>query len=493
MRSRSPVVSVVARAARTLALAVLPGCAGGAADATTSPSTLAGAAPLVVTDPSHPLATMFPTVLGSNMAVWYDITQSGIASTLQSAGFKAVRWPGGSDSDLYHWQGHTLCNGYLNPASTFDAFMQSVAVPAQLDVALTLNYGSNAACTGSGDPVEAAAWVDYANNSKHYGVHWWTVGNENFGNWEYDLHTLKNDAATYASAVATGYYPKIKAKDATAQVGVVVDPGSAWDQTVLHNATFDFVEMHWYAQAPGGESDDSLTLVSPKRLTASINLLKTELSAAGKSVPIHVGELGSVYATPGKQSTSISQALFAGQVIGELVQAGIPRATWWLAYGGCGPSSSGGNFASSLYGWQSYGGYNLFGDGGGCGAPRGTVLPTARAFQLAAQFVHAGEHVYTTTVNTSLPKVRAYGASQGSGHVVMLFNLDRTAAVSVPVGIAGMTSGSSVALTTYGKAEYDQSQSSVWAGPTTSTLGAWRTSFLVTLPPWSMTVAVVTP
>jgi hypothetical protein len=121
------------------------------------------------------------------------------------------------------------------------------------------------------------------------------------------------------------------------------------------------------------------------------------------------------------------------------------------------------------------------------------VLPTARAFQLASQFVKGGEKVYATTVDASLPKVRAYGASQGTGYAVMLFNLDRTTAATVPVGIAGLTSGTGVAITTYGKAEYDQSQGGVWAAPSTSTLGAWKTSFVMTLPPWSMSVAVVRP
>jgi hypothetical protein len=465
----------------------------------TTPSAAAGAA--IGVDGTHALATIPSTILGANMAVWFDITQPGIAPSLQTAGFTATRWPGGSDSDAYHWMTNTLCaGGYANGTSTFDNFMKDVAQPAGLDVAITLNYGSNAACTGGGDPSEAAAWVNYANNTKHYGIHWWTVGNEEYGSWEYDLHAAPHDPTTYAGAVAGsgGYYASIKAQDPSAQVGVVVSPGYAWDPIVLSQAKYDFVELHWYAQAPGSESDSYLTTKAPQALTAAIATLKSEMSTAGANVPIYLGELGSVYSNPGKQSSSITEALFAGQVIGELLDDGVARSTWWLGYGGCSDASSG-NFSSSLYGWQSFGGYMLLSDGlpeSGCSSapalPLGTLLPTARAYQVASGFARSGEKMYAATVSSTLPNVRAYAASHGTGYALMLFNLDPANGVTVPVTINTLGSGSTVTIVTYGKAQYDQSKTGVWAGPVTSSSGAWRSTFSVTLPVWSMNVVTVT-
>jgi hypothetical protein len=437
------------------------------------------------------------------MALWFDVTQTGVTPPLAAAGFTATRWPGGSDSDEYHWQSHTLCaGGYANPNSTFDNFMHDVAQAAPLDVAVTLDYGSNAACNAGGDPTEAAAWVQYANVQNHYGIHYWTVGNEVYGSWEYDLHASPHDPATYANAVATGYYPDIKAVDPTAQVGVVTEPGNnpPWDPTVLSSAKYDFVELHYYAQAPGSESDSYLLGQAPQALTREVNQLKADLSAAGRAnTPIYVGELGSVYSNPGKQTTSITQALFAGEAISELMNDGVFRATWWLGYGGCSDSSSG-NFSSSLYGWQNFGGYMMFSDGTpeyGCSnataVPLGTPLPTVRAFQLLSQVAHSGEHVLGTTVASAYPNVRAYAATHGSGYAVTLFNLDETNAVTFPVSLAGLSHGSSIALTTYGKAQYDNSKTYVWSGPVTSSQGAFTGSFSVTLPAWSMTVAIVNP
>ena len=78
----------------------------------------------------------------------------------------------------------------------------SVAQAAGAQPVITVNYGSNSAGTGGGDPNEAAAWVRYANSTKHYGVSYWEIGNEVYGNgtyganWETDLHAQKGPAAS---------------------------------------------------------------------------------------------------------------------------------------------------------------------------------------------------------------------------------------------------------------------------------------------------------
>ncbi len=440
-------------------------------------------------------------ILGANMANWFDPTQAGVAAALKGAGFRATRWPGGSESDEFHWASNSDCDGgYANPNATFANFAADVVKPAKVDLAITVDYGSNAACNGGGDPVEAAAWVTYA-KTHNIAVSHWTIGNEVYGSWEYDLHAKPNDAATYAAAVATGFYPAIKAANAKAKVGVVVEPGwsPAWDPIVLAKAKYDFVEYHFYAQAPGSESDSYLLTQAPQALTAGINAVKADLAAAGHAkTPIYVGELGSVYANPGKQSTSITQALFAGQVLGELMNAGVSRATWWLAFGGCNDASSG-NFSPSLYGGQNFGGYMLLSDGTpeyGCpnatSVPLGTDLPTARAFEVMATVLHGGDHALTATA-AGAADLRAYALTQGKGTALILFNLNETTALPVDISIGTLTTASGITVTTYDKAIYDQSQSNVWAPPATQHLGATSLPATLTLTPWSMNAVVVTP
>jgi hypothetical protein len=455
----------------------------------------------VTVDRQSPSIAVTDQILGMNMANWFDQTQGGMADALKAGGVAALRWPGGSASDVFHWQTNSECNGgYVNANAGFDTFFADIVAPHAPDVSVTVDYGSNAACTGGGDPAEAASWVAYALAHGDKVSHW-TVGNENYGAWEYDLHAAPHDAATYANAVASGYYPQMKAADPNALVGVVVQPGWSpdWDGVVLSQARYDFVEYHYYAQSPGSESDSYLVGDASQDFAAQIAAVKADLSAAGHpATPIYVGELGSVYSNPGKQTSSITQALFAGQALGEMMNAGVSRATWWLGYGGC-SDASGGNFSSSLYGWQTFGGYMVFSDGTpeyGCSnapvTPLGTLLPTARAFELFATVARDGERVLPLTTGGA-GSVRAYGATHGAGTAVVLFNLSETKTLPVKLTVKGLKSASDVSVETYDKAVYDRSKRGVWAKPVTTDHGALSLPTTISLTPWSMNVVTVTP
>ncbi len=460
------------------------------------------AATAIVVDPAAAGPILSSKILGMNMANWFDQTRPGIADALKAAGIRSARWPGGSASDRFHWQSNTACKGaYIHSNASFDDFMTHVAQPAGLDVAVTVNYGSNVTCTAGGDPAEAAAWVAYARTHGDR-ISRWTVGNEVYGDWEYDLHSKPHDAATYARAVATGFYPAMKAADPNAQIGIVVAPDArpAWDPTVLEHARYDFVELHWYAQAPGKEDDRYLLTRAPQALVAQLAALHDELRRAGHAnTPIYLGELGSVAFNPGKQTTSITQALFAGEILGELMDAGLERATWWLGFGGCSDATTG-NFSSRLYGLQDFAGYMVFSDGTpeyGCPSaqpvPFGTLLPTARAFQLFALVAHDGEHVIGVTLHGDSELLRAYAATHDSGMAVVLFNLDPMRAMPVSLAVKGRRTAASVAINTYDKAIYDELARGVWAEPTEATLGPTTLPMAMTLPPWSISVVRLSP
>jgi hypothetical protein len=453
----------------------------------------------ITLDPSVAGPRISSLVLGANMAMWYDNTQIENVIGLQIAGLASARWPGGAAADDYNWQTNSVCKGYTSPNSSFDLYMNQVAIPAKLDVAITLNYGSDPTCSQPGDPAVAAQWVNYANNVQHYGISYWTVGNESYGSWETDLHANKWDPWTYADAVKNGYYPQIKAVDAHAQVGVVVSGGgyNGWDQTVLSNTPYDFVELHYYDQNPGEETDTGLVLHGATRLADAITRVQNELSQAGRNVPIYLGELGSVNTNPGKQTMSITQALFAAQAIGTIMQLGIQRATWWLADGGCNTSESG-NFSPSLYGWQNYGGYMMFSDGlpnaSECtGTPNvmtGTLFPTARAYQLLSKFAVTGEHMIGVSVPDSLSSIRAWAATSGQNYALLLVNTDSTTTKEVPVAIKGRAAPASMDLTIYGKNTYDESYNNVWDGPSYVHVTSGGS---VEVQPWSITVVIVHP
>jgi len=466
---------------------------------------------LVLFDPTNPLATVVKDQLGANMSIQWDIlTPSSQASTLTSLGVRFVRWPGGAYSDYYHWQTNTFsastCDQLGQPPNsddTFDNFMTQIAGAGNFDVAITLNYGSNAACTGPADPNEAAGWVAYA-KSQGYQVKYWTVGNEVYnssGQGEVDLHSPgAHDPTTYASNVANQFYPLIKAQDPNAQVGVVVDAGlytsDNWDSIVLANAKYDFVELHYYPENTGEESDLFLLTQAPANYAAAFSTLRAELAAAGHpNTPIFLGEYNSPNSTPGKQTVSIVNALFIGMVQGEIMKAGVQAASIFSTeFGSCFPIGAGNN-SSTLYGWQDFGSYDLtpeYCDSNVDGIVPGTILPAGRALQLSSTFGAAGNQVIATYVPSAFPTVRAYVATHGTGYALMLFNLDPTNSVNVPIG--PLTANSTIysgSVTTYSKAIYDMSQSFVWSGPATTSLGNLTLPIMVTIPPWSMNVVTL--
>jgi hypothetical protein len=455
-------------------------------------------------------------LLGMNLGAWYDVVgnASSINSAFGQAGIKAIRWPGGSWSDDYHW-GYNNGNALVTPYecqtttpvtggwggySTFAQFVNAIPQAGSFDLALTANYGTNEACTGGGDPKEAAAWASAALGDGITVSHM-TVGNEEYGSWETDLHPIKNDATTYAAATAgpTGYYAQIKAASPKTLVGVVANPGNspAWDPIVLSSAkgSYDFVEFHYYPQGPFSESDTYLVQQAAQGLTTSLNQLKAELVTAGAAnTPIYVGEMGSVYTNPGKQSMSITQGLYAGQMLGEMMNDGVVRATWWIGFGNC--NGTAGNDSSSLYGWQNFGAYNVFADGptdascAGAG-PIGTMSPTARAFQLFSNVAVNGENALTATVAGETVDVTAYAATHSGGTALVVFNRNETTPEPVTISLSGTNASKGVTVITYSKAIYDQSQNNVWAPPTTTTIGAQSLPLTLTLDPWSMNVVLL--
>jgi len=503
----------------TLAAITVTGCSGGGGSPVSNPRTPApSSSPASTPTPS---ATATPTLsaqvsadalavgnsinrdqFGANMSVGFDITNpTGQATSLSSVGVGLIRIPGGSPADDYHWQTNTwsaspcVSYGPPSPNNTFDGFEGTLLGPGGFDTAITVNYGSNPSCSGPADPTEAAAWVAYA-LTKEYPVKYWTIGNEVYGSYETDLHNPgSHDPSAYASNVASQFYPLMKAQNPAAQIGVVLAGtyNPTWDTTVLAAAKYDFVEIHFYPENSGSENDTTLLQNGPTLAGADFSLVQSELKAAGRSTtPILLGEFNSPNSNPGKQTLSIVNALFIGMMEGEILKYGIQATT--IEDGYFGECNGSGDVASTIYGWQNFGTYSLFSGGfpnascpGAETIPAGTPLPIARALALASQFAQPGNHMLATTVAASLSTVRAYSAQKGSGYSFMLFNLDPNNPVTFTLGLSNTAQSSfSATVTTYGKAQYDLSESGVWAGPVSTSLGSITNPASITLPQWSM-------
>ncbi|MGP8225589.1 MAG: hypothetical protein ACLQGT_05475 [Terracidiphilus sp.] len=89
---------------------------------------------------------------------------------LHAAGVTAARYPGNHGvADLYHWSTKTTTRylgadaGFFAPESNFASFALMAEGLGQ--AVIVVNYGANFDGTGGGEPVEAAAWVAYANGN----------------------------------------------------------------------------------------------------------------------------------------------------------------------------------------------------------------------------------------------------------------------------------------------------------------------------------------
>src|SRR6516225_7710286 len=115
------------------------------------------------------LGTIPSDAIGLNTAV-YDgyMNDTPIPGLLKAAGIDAMRYPGGSYSDIYNWQTNTAQGGYVAPGNSFSSFM-TTAKAASAEPVITVNYGT-------GTPALAAAWVSNA-AANGDAVKYWEVGN----------------------------------------------------------------------------------------------------------------------------------------------------------------------------------------------------------------------------------------------------------------------------------------------------------------------------
>lgn len=464
-----------------------------------SKSALASSASLQVNVPAS-LGTVPPGSAGVNMAAWDGLLLDAPVSTLLSqAGVRLIRYPGGSSADIYHWQTNsatTGSGGWFSPNANFDDFM-SVATAAGAGAIITVNYGSNAAGTGGGDPNEAAAWVDYANNQKGYNVQYWEVGNEVYGNgeygsrWEEDLHSA-HDPTTYGDNVVQ-FAQAMKAKDANIKVGAVLcAPGNwpdgispDWNSNVLAacGTSIDFVIVHWYAQEPGSETDASL-LGSTSQIAGMASKVRSLVNqycgSNASHVQIFVTETNSVSYNPGKQSVSLVNALFLADDAQTWLENGVANVDLWDLHNG---PNSGGNNSSSLYGSATYGDYGMLSVGASPEPAADTPFPDYFALQILSRLEGPGDSMVPISCSSTLLGVHAVRQSSGS-LALLLVNKDPSNSCSVSVNLTGFYPASTATVAIYGEGS---------TALYTSTINDASTSFKYTAAPYSMSLLLLSP
>jgi hypothetical protein len=407
-----------------------------------SPQDAAAASTATVSvNATQSLATFAATGLGMNVAV-YDGQMNSAATPglLKAAGIGAVRYPGGSYGDIYHWKTNTTEGGYVADNTGFDAFMGTVTTSGAQPVIIA-NYGT-------GTPQEAADWVRYANVTKGYAAKYWEIGNEVYGNglygsgWEQDNHS-SHTATTYANNLVQ-YISAMKAVDPTIKVGAVLTtPGNwpdgivgtgdtqDWNHTVLSIAgsKIDFVIVHHY---PNPASSAEL-LTRPQTDVPAISatlksLIRQYAGANAANVGIAVTETNSSYAYD-----TAPAGLFAADNYLTWVENGAFNVDWWDLRNGTDCSK-----ITTIAGASEFGDGGVLSSGASCEPPANTPFPTYYGIQMASTLAKPGDALVSTT--SSQPLLTSHAARAGNGDVsVLLINKDPVNATTVNLSYAGFS------------------------------------------------------
>ncbi len=229
-----------------------------------------------------------------------------------------IRWPGGNFASAYHWQDGIgprdrrpsradVAWGALEPndvgTDEFIALCRALGAAPYLCVNV-----------GSGTPEEAAAWAEYCNgpaesrygrlraengHPQPYGVRYWSVGNETYGNWQHG-HV---DAATYArryrafAAAMRVVDPQIE----LVGVGAQDYEAPGWNDTVLEIAgdALDYLSLHHYTPgygpgelAPGHQPDHEAlypaVVAGPERVQELLDEVRATLARHGLAGRVRV-------------------------------------------------------------------------------------------------------------------------------------------------------------------------------------------------------------
>ena len=245
-----------------------------------------------------------------------------------------LRWPGGNVAQDYHWAwGVGPRDGR---PEWVNLSWKNESEPGDIGtdefIALCRRVGAEPSITvnveGRGATAEeAAAWVEYCNgpatsrygalraasgHAEPYGVKYWEVGNEIWGDWVRG-HT---DAATYARRYLA-YQQAMRAVDPRIELTAVGDNDMAWNRTVLRaaGASIGYLAIHHYYARAAMAGDPGNLMARPlfyERFYQELRKLIAE-EAPGRSIRLNVNEWG--LDAPESMQYSMDGALYGARLM----------------------------------------------------------------------------------------------------------------------------------------------------------------------------------
>jgi len=354
-----------------------------------------------------------PTALGINTSIGDgNLYSSGVPGRIKALGIQLLRWPGGSIADTFDWATEEFA------LEDFAQLLQQVHSQA----VITVNYGS-------GTPAQAAAEVRYANVTNHYGIQYWEIGNEQYGDGEYQHNAWEENLWPHKGPHAYAenslkFIRAMRAVDPHIDIGVVATiPGQwpsglkpYWDRTILPIVAkhINFVVLHFYPS--DSEQSSSALLQDTAPIAQAMNTIKAYLNkyagANAKHIQIFVDETNSS-STSSSQTTSLANALFLAKDYNDWLKNGASNVSWWDL------QTSEGNYSANTPG------FGVISAGLPGESPLDSPYPTYFGYRLVHLLAAPGDSYVKATSSQSL--LASYAVTDPNGDIgLMLVNTSPT-------------------------------------------------------------------
>jgi len=322
-----------------------------------------GTAVAVSVDAGRVLGSVTPWQFGCNTA-WWDgkgwFNDPDRTEKAKQAGLRFWRWPGGSSSDNFIWDGDYSRHPKDKDGGDNANMNRDWAVSSQDFIAFCRRTGSEAVVTvnyaiarTAGVPYAAdlaARWVRWFNVEQGFKVRYWEIGNEVYGPWEEGNKIdgqpqLTGDVYARDLRVIAAAMRKEDPDICIGAVGIDADDGQDW--TGYHwwmrgllgelKGRADFLILHQYFQWPFDSAnnytspgDDALlgNLHKVADARRAVDAMAAKYAGDRPALPVALTEFNILNCSC-NPSINLINGLYTCEVLGEALDAGYVASNFW--------------------------------------------------------------------------------------------------------------------------------------------------------------------